>query len=497
MPRARRSLSRRSGLLRLLAGAMLLGSMSAPAARAADAAWGPEALKAFDELYGAEVRRVSGTPAKSDDLELAEQIFAAAATVKDPAMVEVMVAKASELAQRSPEGADSTLRALDLLITRMPQREAEWRRQKMAVVSRQHDSAKGEVKEKLADKLVEVTIEYAKTLEKSDAAKAVAEYRRLLPFALRVKSARTEEIREAADLLASRVAAAARVENLKKKLLDQAQDTKSAEELVKLLYLDLDRADEASQFADLFKDPMRGVVKALAKGPDGAESADQAAAAANWVYALASSGKDMQKELALTKAGQWYKGLARRSDASDNLKASAGVKFKQIETALAAIEKDKPKPKSRYIKFTGETITVEAERADALVAPIGVWPDPAASGGKVAMQALGGPADPRLGRVIFLVEVERDTDVQLVGRFKSPDYTRNELRVGVATGKKSEPDNGFRSWYIPWTATTFKDAPMYGQFTLRKGLNSVILAGEESGVGIDSITIKPANRFDR
>jgi len=122
-----------------IATALAAAALSGPATSTAPAADARDARTVFNDLYGEEYRKVTATPAASDDVELAGKILKGAADAAGrPALLAVLCEKAWQLGSKAAAGYPHAIEAMRILGERQPEKEPECWKKTLALLQRRY-----------------------------------------------------------------------------------------------------------------------------------------------------------------------------------------------------------------------------------------------------------------------------------------------------------------------------------------------------------------------
>ena len=263
-----------------------------PAAARADEA--PDALDAFNKLYGDDLARVRATADTADDVALAQKLLAAAkTTANQPALMALLCDKAWELTKSVPAAHSIAIEAMDLEMQQLPDRRAACLEKRVAVRQAQYDAKPANDRAGVGKSLLADLMALADLKAADDSAGAIALYRKALTIAAAAKPTDKPAIQAKLDSLAARQKLEDKIGLLKARFQVNPADTAARADLVKTLLVDMDNPAEAAKFIDASVDPMmQKYVPAAAKPIDSAP------------------------ETACMELGDWYRGLAAQASAS-------------------------------------------------------------------------------------------------------------------------------------------------------------------------------------
>lgn len=130
-------------------------AISAFLAAAAAASGAQEPEKLFDELFGAEARKVAATGQTLDDVEFARKLLTSAETLTaDKALAALLCQKACEFALKNPKGYPTVTKALGVLENSAGERIDQWQEIRLELYRRRYRLAKGTAKRAAGELLV-------------------------------------------------------------------------------------------------------------------------------------------------------------------------------------------------------------------------------------------------------------------------------------------------------------------------------------------------------
>jgi len=269
------------------------------AAIALSFARGEDAKDVFTSLYGPRLKQVAGTIDKADDLALAKDMLAVAKTsTQTPDLLALLCEASYDLATKQADGFGLAAEAMTLLAEQVEAKKPAAREKLVGVLTKQSRIGKAEDRDKAGEALIDILVATGNDHAAAGNWKeAIAEHRRALAIASPKKSPRIAEVREHLDEAVRRDRLEQQIAILQEKLLKDANDSATAEELVTLHIAALDDPAGAQRFLNRVKDPR---IKALAPMT---------------ILAMNEVG-----EADCLKLGEWYRDLAK--DAAGRAKAA-------------------------------------------------------------------------------------------------------------------------------------------------------------------------------
>ena len=304
---------------------------AAEKAAAEKAAKSAEAAKAVESLYGADLKRVKSTPTTADDIQLAQQFFAAAAQqAAQPEFAALLYEKAADLGLAGPEGFAVAAQALEQLAVAQPDRAGECAERLVVVRQRQFDGAKSADRPAAGETLLSAILALVEAGGKTDADATVL-LKRAYVTARQIKSPRCDEIDARLAAFVQAMKTGREIEDIKALLARSPADAKLREKLLRLHLVDLDDPAAAAKLLDGVADEsLKKYVPAAAKPLDEAP------------------------ELACLELGEWYRTLAETAPpaAKPAMAARAKAYYERFLSLHAAEDLDKSKATAALQKLT-------------------------------------------------------------------------------------------------------------------------------------------------
>lgn len=253
-----------------------------------------ESKQVFDTLFAAKIKSVSATVDRADDVVLAKEMLSLAKTSTGQSALVVLLCDAvHDLGMKHADGYAVAVEAQQYLADTVVERLPAAREKLIAVLTKQSAAGKPDEREPAGEALINLlTVMGEEKAERKQYAEAAADYRRALALAQQKKSDSLDEVKAKMEFALSRDRAMKQLARLQEKLLKDATDSATAEEIVTLCVVEFDDPAAAVVFLNRVKD---GQMKALV--PLAAGRLDEVAV-----------------EDAL-KLGEWYKSLADRNRA--------------------------------------------------------------------------------------------------------------------------------------------------------------------------------------
>ncbi len=356
----------------------LLAALSAPAAFA------DEARQVFDSLYAQKIRQVTATADRADDIALAKEMLASARESGSTPTLQILLAEATaDLAGRHPDGYATAIEALQLVADEHEgQREAA-RAKMIDLLTRQSRTGTADARAAAGDSLIDLLINMGdEKAEKKQYAEAAADYRRANTLAVQRKSDQVESIKAKLEFAMSRDRAVKQIARLQEKLLQNANDHATAEEIVKLYVRDLQDAASAGPFVTRVKNPELAERTRLASKDIGELDADACLSLGEWYKELAVGLPATDMAAMLERSSLCLTRFLSLDDATGLAKTKAEILLKDVVASLEKLQAVKGStPPTITAKQSSELTILEAQYgAD------GAWIDVTAKVKKMAQK---------------------------------------------------------------------------------------------------------------
>ena len=319
-----------------------------------------EALDAFENLYGEDLKRVASTRDPDDDVALAAKLLEAAQkATKQPDFLAVLCEKAWELGKTHATGHATAIEAMKRLAWEVPEKKAACLENIATLYQAEYSAARGADRVAAGEALIAaLVVAIDARTEAGDATAAAALCRRALVVAKRIRSGAANNIQARLRGLAVRERTEKEATALEERLKADPTNAATRSQLVKMLVVDLDNPVEASRFIDDGSEPaMKKYVPAAAKGVEDCP------------------------ELACVELGDWYRGLANQAD--------SGAKADMLARARAYYKRFLNLHKADDLARTQTTLALEkVDEALAKLAPSGRDASTASSAGWVDLLRL-------------------------------------------------------------------------------------------------------------
>jgi hypothetical protein len=196
------------------------------------------APETFEDLFGAEAKRVAATSDKRDDLSFARKLFYHAGRVKDdPGFQNELYLRAFDFAVASPRGLADAERALAALGKALPNRKDEWAEKRMEIQRSKYATARAQDRKEIGLELVSRLLRVGDTKAGQGLwDQAGPLYNEALRMARAVRSPDLALAGEKVNAVAARPQAA----RLEAKLRDNPQDARTRQGLIEMYVTKLD-----------------------------------------------------------------------------------------------------------------------------------------------------------------------------------------------------------------------------------------------------------------
>ncbi len=301
-----------------------------------------DAVRAFNDAFGKELRKVVATPDVADDLALAGQFVKGASSPGESGdMVMLLCDSAHGLASRSADGDELALEALQILARRVPARVEDCRGRAIKLLERRTQTGKPEQKQAAAERLFDLLIAAA------DDAIAARDWENANQYTSKAqRTAATlkwpEMIEQAewrSDQMKMRRIADSRVKTLSAKLAENPWDGKSIDELVRVLLVELDDVREAQKYINRSgSDAANRLLPLLTESPD-VLGAEQHRQIGQWYVDMAEGASAVGQWQSLLNARFHYQAYFTRASGDSGVAHTAATgNLRRIEDQLAALQ---------------------------------------------------------------------------------------------------------------------------------------------------------------
>jgi len=311
-----------------------LGTIQVSSARA-------DAVSAFEQVYGEQLRKTVATADTRDDAELAKSLVEAAKTsTSDQALQVVLLEKAYELGMKNLVGQATATEAARMLAQLLPDRRAQYMEKIAAAAQMLYTRSTGAAKQKAGEELVGVLLEIAEScMKERDASEAVSLLRRASAVASALHSERSAEVQYHFYVAQARQKVDQKFASLKARLAKDPKDTEARNQLLLMElveYADLEAAGKL--VAGDADETLRTYVPLAAQDPK-AVAEQTCLELAEWMRKLPPSDASMQGRLnALTKACEYYNVFLERHAQNDSMALLARKNLGDLSAECDALQ---------------------------------------------------------------------------------------------------------------------------------------------------------------
>ncbi len=305
----------------------------------------------FNSLYANRVRQVKATADHADDIALAKEMLTTVAGIERTDVVSLICDAVVDLTQRHPDGIHVAVDALKLLGDRVQSRQAEAQKKTIDLFMRESVGGSPNAKLEASQELVSLfTLGADEEVVAGNYDEALAQLRQAMAAAQRAKLPAVDEIKLKTDRVLHLSRTQKEIDRFRVKLLADANDTASAQALVRLFTVDLDKPADAAKYIDRAKDPqLQKLVPLAARGID-IETADLLALG-EWYLTQAGTAAAPAKEAMWRRASSYFGRYleSQQGDALGRTKAQVLLKTADDSLAKAAAQRVKDRGEARWI----------------------------------------------------------------------------------------------------------------------------------------------------
>ncbi len=287
-----------------------------------------DAKQVFDSLYGPRIKAAKATADRADDHALAKELLASAGNSADtPALLALLCEASYDLGSRHPDGFTTAAQAMTLLAESVEAQRTGAREKLADVLMKQSRLGKPDERETAGEQLIDTLLAMGdEKLEMKKWTEATGDYRRAMTIATPRKSPKLETIKAKLDLATRRDRAEKQIARLNEKLLGDANDSATAQEIVKLYIVEFDDPKAALPFLNRTKDESLKKLVPLASGATESVSGDDHLALGEWYRSLAGPSPKASELPLLKRARDAF----ARAMASAELSAAAQGKTRLL-----------------------------------------------------------------------------------------------------------------------------------------------------------------------
>ncbi|MBI5724505.1 MAG: hypothetical protein HZA50_11140 [Planctomycetes bacterium] len=300
-----------------------------------------EAVKAFSDLFGAEIRKAVGSADPKDDVQLADKLLKAAKDVTSQLeLLAIICNKAYDLGLKDPSGYQIAIDAMKFLMDKAPDSKALCMRKIAdAYMLRYKQARTPEDKQRFGEEAICLMIDASEAkLRANDCQGALDDAKAAASLAATIKSPSKEDADGLVAELTLRLQLERQVSQLKAKLQASASDAAARQQIVKLLLIELDDPAEAKKFLGTGIDEATSLyVPLAAKKPEELQET-AVGELADWYYKLAeSAASSNSKENMLGNAREYYELFLKLHKGEDLSKSRAILTIQKIDDAIAKL----------------------------------------------------------------------------------------------------------------------------------------------------------------
>ena len=267
--------------------------------------FGDDAKQVFESLYGPRLKTVKASVDRADDHALAKELLATAGSSTDtPALLALMCEVSYDLSSKHADGFATAAQAMTLLAETDEAQRTGAREKLVDVLMKQSRLGKADEREAAGDQLIDTLLVMGdEKMEAKKWAEATGDYRRAMTIATPKKSLNLETIKAQLELATRRDRAEKQIARLNEKLLATANDSASAEEIVKLYIVEFDDPMASLPFLNRVKDEQLMKIVPLAAGVVSDLKEGEALELGEWYHGLSKDAAD--KSVALKRASSY------------------------------------------------------------------------------------------------------------------------------------------------------------------------------------------------
>ena len=215
-----------------------------------------EAKKVFDSLFAPKIKAVGATIDRADDIALGREMLAIAKTSEEqPDLLVLLCDQVHDLCIKHADGFAIAVEAQQLLADKVETKRAGAQEKLTTLLTRQMTTGKADEREGAGESLIALLLSMGdEKFEKKQYAEAAGDYRRAVTVATQRKASSLEEAKGKLEFATARDRAAKNLARLQEKLLKDANDFATAEEIVKLYVVELDDPAGAVPYLNRVKD---------------------------------------------------------------------------------------------------------------------------------------------------------------------------------------------------------------------------------------------------
>lgn len=297
-----------------------------------------DAQKLFDSLFRPKIQAVAKTVDRSDDIALAKNLVETAANSSDqPEFAALLCHAAHNLGMRHPDGYATAAEAMRLLSRQDGPEREKAQEELIGTLTRMMRAGDAASRQAAAAELVDVyTTLGDDQYERNDFVEAAKTYRRALLVASRSLPEASAGLTAKMKAATARVQVGRSIDSLQQKLLENANDSASAEKLVLLYVVDLDSPEKALPYVKRVDDPQLAKMTTLAAESLIATTADQSLALGEWYQGLAKDASASSKTAMQIRAKGYLERFLKLHNKNDLSAKKAELVLKELQSQLDA-----------------------------------------------------------------------------------------------------------------------------------------------------------------
>ncbi len=335
--------SRRAfNIISLSASAILLSLPSAVIA-------GEDAKTLFDGIYRADIARVTATPTFEDDLELAQGMLKVVNSTDTPkALLVVACHQIFDLAGRNEKGYPLAIEVMNQLSSRVPAERQAAQSKVLALYEEWYRQGGREGKAVAGKALIEhLTRMGHASAEDGGFEQATQHYQKALVIADAVDRKARPAILEKIQRLRTHRQLFERIAVVKRQFERNEENTAVADELIRLLVVELDDPGEARKYSLLAKPETQKLLLAATLEIRNLSKEDLMALG-DWYHEFAVNTKTLESRRAMTRrATGYYRAFLNVHKENDLQRTKAQLTINKLESQLAQAAKSDPKSDSK------------------------------------------------------------------------------------------------------------------------------------------------------
>ena len=296
-----------------------------------------EVKKVFDSLFAAKIKAVGATIDRGDDIALGKEMLAIAKTSEEqPELLVLLCDQVHDLCIKHADGFAIAVEAQQLLAEKVETKRAGAQEKLTTLLTRQMTAGKADEREGAGESLVALLLSMGdEKFEKKQYAEAAGDYRRAVTVATQRKASSLEEAKSKLEFAAARDRAVKNLARLQEKLLKDANDFATAEEIVKLYVVELDDPAGARAYADRIKNVSWREAIPLATKEIDTLTVNEALNLGDLYVMLGKSSTSMARTIVLHKAKACYERFLSLHESKDLTRTRVEVTLKEVETLIA------------------------------------------------------------------------------------------------------------------------------------------------------------------